>query len=50
MRRRIIAEDPDWSITTVPSLSILCLQIIVNNFESMYNFPAASVFAKSGAT
>uniref|UniRef100_A0A8C7WQY9 T-complex-associated-testis-expressed 1 n=1 Tax=Oryzias sinensis TaxID=183150 RepID=A0A8C7WQY9_9TELE len=33
MRRRIIAEDPDWSITTVPSLSILCLQIIVNNFE-----------------
>ncbi|KAF6721363.1 T-complex-associated testis-expressed protein 1 [Oryzias melastigma] len=31
--RRIIAEDPDWSITTVPNLSIICLQIIVNNFE-----------------
>lgn len=36
--RRIIAEDPDWSITTVPNLSIICLQIIVNNFESKCNF------------
>ncbi|XP_022067186.1 dynein regulatory complex subunit 5 isoform X2 [Acanthochromis polyacanthus] len=31
--RRIIAEDPYWTLTTVPYLSNLCLQCIVNNFE-----------------
>ncbi|XP_006792651.1 dynein regulatory complex subunit 5 isoform X1 [Neolamprologus brichardi] len=31
--RRIIAEDLDWSLATVSSLSNLCLQCIVNNFE-----------------
>ncbi|KAM8832571.1 dynein regulatory complex subunit 5 isoform 2-T3 [Spinachia spinachia] len=31
--RRIIAEDFDWSLITVPCLSTLCLQSIVRNFE-----------------
>ncbi|KAM7395193.1 hypothetical protein PAMA_006790 [Pampus argenteus] len=31
--RRIIAEDPDWSLAIVPFLSTLCLQTIVRNFE-----------------
>ncbi|XP_074471382.1 dynein regulatory complex subunit 5 [Sebastes fasciatus] len=31
--RRIIAEDPNWSLNTVPCLSNLCLQSIVGNFE-----------------
>ncbi|XP_027694185.1 dynein regulatory complex subunit 5 [Vombatus ursinus] len=31
--RRIIAEDPEWSLTIVPRLSELCLQHIVSNFE-----------------
>lgn len=32
--RRIIAEDPDWSLATVPLLSELCIKHIVQNFES----------------
>ena len=32
--RRIIAEDPDWSLATVPLLVELCVKHIVNNFES----------------
>ncbi|XP_023120086.1 dynein regulatory complex subunit 5 [Amphiprion ocellaris] len=31
--RRIIAEDPYWTLTAVPCLSNLCLQCLVNNFE-----------------
>ncbi|KAG9283139.1 T-complex-associated testis-expressed protein 1 [Astyanax mexicanus] len=31
--RRIIAEDPEWSLAVVPSLKNLCLQHIVNHFE-----------------
>ncbi|KAA8583077.1 hypothetical protein FQN60_015623, partial [Etheostoma spectabile] len=31
--RRIIAEDPDWSLNIVPCLSKLCLQSIGRNFE-----------------
>ncbi|XP_034096035.1 dynein regulatory complex subunit 5 [Gymnodraco acuticeps] len=31
--RRIIAEDAHWFLNTVPSLSNLCLQSIVNHFE-----------------
>ncbi|KAL0964969.1 hypothetical protein UPYG_G00275090 [Umbra pygmaea] len=31
--RRIIAEDPDWSLTIVPLLSNLCLQHIVKHFK-----------------
>ncbi|KAG9344666.1 hypothetical protein JZ751_010352 [Albula glossodonta] len=31
--RRIIAEDPEWSLATVPSLTNLCLIHIVKNFE-----------------
>ncbi|XP_073348551.1 dynein regulatory complex subunit 5 [Pagrus major] len=31
--RRIIAEDPNWSLAIVPFLSNLCLQSIVKNFE-----------------
>ncbi|XP_068921863.1 dynein regulatory complex subunit 5 [Petaurus breviceps papuanus] len=32
--RRIIAEDPEWSLTIVPMLSELCLKHIISNFES----------------
>ncbi|KAL6095807.1 tcte1 [Pungitius sinensis] len=32
-RRRIIAEDLDWSLALVPCLSNLCLQSIVRNFQ-----------------
>ncbi|XP_036405655.1 dynein regulatory complex subunit 5 [Megalops cyprinoides] len=31
--RRIIAEDPEWSLATVPMLTTICLRHIVNNFE-----------------
>lgn len=31
--RRIIAEDPEWNLTTVPCLVELCLSHIINNFE-----------------
>ncbi|KAM9840230.1 dynein regulatory complex subunit 5 [Aulostomus maculatus] len=31
-KRRIIAEDPDWTLVIVPSLSNLCLEGIVKNF------------------
>ena len=31
--RRIIAEDPDWSLTTVPLLKDLVLNHIAKNFE-----------------
>ncbi|KAJ6666809.1 hypothetical protein lerEdw1_018811 [Lerista edwardsae] len=31
--RRIIAEDPEWSLAIVPLLTELCLQHIINNFE-----------------
>ncbi|XP_070705996.1 dynein regulatory complex subunit 5 [Pempheris klunzingeri] len=31
--RRVIAEDPDWTLALVPCLSNLCLQTIVRNFE-----------------
>ncbi|XP_058945946.1 dynein regulatory complex subunit 5-like [Pocillopora verrucosa] len=31
--RRIIAEDPDWSLATVPLLTELCVKHIVQNFE-----------------
>ena len=32
--RRIIAEDPEWSLATVPLLTDLCIKHIVHNFES----------------
>ncbi|XP_077198651.1 dynein regulatory complex subunit 5 [Paroedura picta] len=31
--RRIIAEDPEWSLAIVPQLTELCIQHIINNFE-----------------
>ncbi|XP_074662310.1 dynein regulatory complex subunit 5-like [Tubulanus polymorphus] len=31
--RRIIAEDPEWSLATVPLLGELCVKHIVGNFE-----------------
>ncbi|XP_053458074.1 dynein regulatory complex subunit 5 [Nycticebus coucang] len=31
--RRIIAEDPEWSLAIVPLLTDLCIQHIVNNFQ-----------------
>ena len=33
--RRIIAEDPDWSLATVPLLSELCVTHIVGEFQGM---------------
>lgn len=33
--RRIIAEDPEWSLAVVPLLSNLCLQHIVKCFEGI---------------
>lgn len=30
--RRIIAEDPEWSLATVPLLTEMCVSHIVNNF------------------
>lgn len=35
--RRIIAEDPEWSLATVPLLNELVVKHIVNNFESEYS-------------
>lgn len=35
--RRIIAEDPEWSLATVPLLTELCLKHIVSNFEGKLN-------------
>ena len=35
--RRIIAEDPDWSLATVPMLVELCISHIIQNFESKKN-------------
>lgn len=32
--RRIIAEDPDWNLMTVPLLSELCTKTIVKNFQT----------------
>ena len=32
--RRIIAEDPDWSLATVPMLVELVISHVVDNFES----------------
>ena len=32
--RRIIAEDPEWSLATVPLLNELVVKHIVANFES----------------
>lgn len=30
--RRIIAEDPSWSLTIVPSLTDICIRHIADNF------------------
>ncbi|XP_029799139.1 dynein regulatory complex subunit 5 [Suricata suricatta] len=32
--RRIIAEDPEWSLAIVPPLTELCIQHIVKNFQN----------------
>lgn len=34
--RRIIAEDPEYSLATVPRLIEICITHIVSNFESKY--------------
>ncbi|MEQ2302009.1 hypothetical protein AMECASPLE_001978 [Ameca splendens] len=36
--RSIIAEDPNWSLDLVPSLSSICLQCIVNTIEETQIF------------
>ena len=36
--RRIIAEDPEWSLATVPMLTELCVKHVVDNFESKIFF------------
>ncbi|XP_051264607.1 dynein regulatory complex subunit 5 [Dicentrarchus labrax] len=45
--RRIIAEDPDWSLVVVPCLSNLCLQSIVRNFEEKPIFRALTPVQKA---
>ena len=32
--RRVIAEDPEWSLITVPLLSELCTKAIVKHFQT----------------
>ena len=32
--RRIIAEDPDWNLMTVPLLSELCIKVIVKFYQN----------------
>ncbi|KAM8725189.1 dynein regulatory complex subunit 5 isoform 1-T1 [Acanthopagrus schlegelii] len=44
--RRIIAEDPNWSLAIVPSLSNLCLQTIVKNFEKKPTFEDLTAIQK----
>ncbi|CAN9507808.1 unnamed protein product [Ophioblennius macclurei] len=39
MKKRIIAEDPSWTLALVPNLSKLCLLTMVNNFEAVVNIP-----------
>ena len=34
--RRIIAEDPEWSLATVPLLTELCVNHVVANFSGEY--------------
>jgi hypothetical protein len=34
--RRIIAEDPEWSLATVPLLAEMCIKHVVGNFECKY--------------
>lgn len=36
--RRIIAEDSEYSLATVPRLIELCISHIVSNFESKYSY------------
>ena len=43
--RRIIAEDNEWSLMTVPLLWELCITHIVENFESKYNYCCLSKFS-----
>lgn len=31
--RRVIAEDPEWNLETVPPLVDTCINHIVNNFH-----------------
>ena len=35
--RRIIADDPEWSLATVPDLTELAVKHIVDNFASQYS-------------
>lgn len=34
--RRVIAEDQDWNLETVPPLVEACITHIVNNFHSKF--------------
>lgn len=36
--RRIIAEDPEWNLALIESLSSIALKTIVKNFESMIKY------------
>ncbi|KAL7751420.1 hypothetical protein RI367_003280 [Sorochytrium milnesiophthora] len=35
--RRIIAEDPEWNLSVVESLTEICLRVVVDNFERNAN-------------
>lgn len=36
--RRIVAEDPDWTLAKVPYLSKLCLESVMKNIEGMLHY------------
>lgn len=36
--RQIIAEDPEWSLATVPLLTELCIRHVVDNFQGKFVF------------
>ena len=42
--RRVIAEDPLWSLALTPSLSHLCLKSFVRDFEGTLLFLAATLY------
>ena len=44
--RRIIAEDPEWSLATVPLLNELVVKHVVDNFESkiLYHILLITIF------
>ncbi len=44
--RRIIAEDPEWSLATVPMMFELCIKHVVENFESKFILKVVGAYLK----